>query len=326
MPRLLMPIEFYQLPLTENPEIGTRFKPEPPFDMYTRGVVYYDKRENRRAVTLYTPASENEYGVMSKKNMYVSTYLYSVKLFSKTKNIVPCGYEVDHKDNDQLNDTLENLQLLTRFKNAQKEGLRVGALWCRTICPVCLKQTDLPYRNSPLSIHCKGLVFCCSGDCRVIFRSTLLPYKKFQELRDWISENQAYQTVRKWKEENREVIVETINEKMLNFDLAVASGREIKHNTPRLLDELSKINLVRELRRDGKSWEGIGSLFGLSGSQARHLYMDETTGCGVGGRRQFIHSEIIRLSGEGKSTGELAKMFNIDPNSITRIKREKGKT
>lgn len=314
----------YNISLFENPTQGTRFIPEPPFNAFSRGVVYYDKRDGRRFVTLSLPSFDNENEGRIRKNIYVSTYLFAVKLFKETGTLIPDGYQVDHRDNDCQNDTYDNFQLLTSFDNAQKEGLRVGAIWCRLICPVCKKQKDVSFNHSPQALSCEGLAFCCSRDCKIVLRSTLIPYSKYKELRQWISKNQTYQLIRKWKDSTREEIIEVVSDAMLTFDLATASGRSVAYHTLGLLDEELKRSTVHELREQGKPWSGIGLLFGLSGQQAQLRFGDETTGHGVGGRHIFRNAEIIRLFDEGVSKKELMEKFKFsDITCVDRILRTK---
>lgn len=49
---------------------------------------------------------------------------------------IPIGLEVDHVDNNKMNDVLHNLQLLTKAENTAKENaLRVKSY--NFICPAC---------------------------------------------------------------------------------------------------------------------------------------------------------------------------------------------
>jgi hypothetical protein len=97
VPPLKRPLSAYSHYLGENPEVGTHFKPEPPYDIYTRGVVHYNKSHGRRLVDLYTPAVENN-GVSIKTNVVlVSTYLFQVLYWKLYGLLIPTGYQVDHR-------------------------------------------------------------------------------------------------------------------------------------------------------------------------------------------------------------------------------------
>lgn len=313
-------INLYTDPLGENPEIGTRFKPEPPHDMFTRGTVWYDETSKRRSVTLFTPAIENDFKNSLKRNMFVSTYLFSVKYFKETGQLIPKGYSVDHKDNDKWNDTYSNFQLLTKEDNSRKEGRRVGIRWSVLICPICLKQFEIRSNqvNSAKSIKS---IFWCSNKCKLVFKATLIPYEDFKELRNWICDNQIYKIIHRYPEEhNKKELISIVSEEMLNFDLAKASGKEIAYDSLRLLDELSKKSKIRNLRMEGKTWNEISFLFGLDTKDISNLVKDDSELFGPGAKFISRNNEIIRLyKEEKKSSRELAEMFKMSTSMINII-------
>jgi hypothetical protein len=262
-PPLKRPLSAYSHYLGENPEVGTHFKPEPPYDIYTRGVVHYNKSHGRRLVDLYTPAVENN-GVSIKTNVVlVSTYLFQVLYWKLYGLLIPTGYQVDHIDNNKMNDTYANFQLLTPEENVKKEHRFNGVLWYTMICPVCLKQWDAELDGTQLNSHTGHCVFYCSPRCRIIFRATLAPFSSFRPLRQWIADRQLYQIVRRWDPENRRDVVETRCAEMLSFDLATACGRPVRYDTPKLLPIIDQCKLVSRLRRSGCDWKNIGGIFSM---------------------------------------------------------------
>jgi hypothetical protein len=56
------------------------------------------------------------------KNRYVTTTLHRL-IWIWNKGIIPKGYEVDHKDNNTLNNNLDNLQLLSKKENLRKKDI-----------------------------------------------------------------------------------------------------------------------------------------------------------------------------------------------------------
>ena len=255
----------YNFSLDENPKIGTRFKPETPFDRFTRGIVWHDRPTDRRYVRLHTPAVENDGFRLPSFKTLVSRYLFSVKYFKETGLLIPEGYEVDHRDNNRWNDTYDNFQLLTSEDNLKKSGSLPGRLFFVMICPVCLGQWSV--ERECTALHHKEYehhVYCCSLKCKITFRSTLIPYKHFLPLRIWIAQRQIYKTVKKWAYNNIEEDVQIICTEMLNFNLEEMCGRRVAYDTPQLLSELKQHMLASDLRREGKTWQDIADVFCMS--------------------------------------------------------------
>lgn len=93
------------------------------------------------------------------KSRWVTNARY---VWEKTFGKVPDGLEVDHIDDDKTNDTLENLQLLSRTDNIKKESYRKSKLksLVERKCPICGKIFTFEGRN--LSTHPNP---CCSRQC-----------------------------------------------------------------------------------------------------------------------------------------------------------------
>lgn len=270
-----LPISEYQTYLSENPTFGTYFKPEPPFAMYTRGVVWYNKSWDRRCVTLRTPTMDNSEMVMLPNSMLVSRYLYAVKLYKESGLLIPEGYEVDHRDDNKWNDTYDNFQLLTQADNIRKAlAIRnYNYLNYVVICPVCLKQFETPFHSSKLRKGRPNEILYCSMRCQILFKSTLSPYKDFISLRQWIAEKQRYQLIRRRTHKQQEEI-DIVCEEMLTFDLATACGRPIMYDTPQLLSPIEQHKLASKLRRDGLSWSDIGARFNTVTSVVYNNFKD----------------------------------------------------
>lgn len=74
---------------------------------------------------------------------------------------------VDHIDNNKLNDSLENLQILSRADNIRKSSKPEQQF--RFTCPVCNTDFYRSKRRAYLAIHC-GKTICCSQHCGGIYR------------------------------------------------------------------------------------------------------------------------------------------------------------
>lgn len=104
-------------------------------------------KEPRRVATLRTPN-----GKMT--SMSYAKYLYT----SYYKCDIPEGEEIDHINDNKMDDRIENLQKVSKEYNNRKN--RKKAEQIELICPVC-KQKFL-FRKSNLSSHPNP---CCSRKC-----------------------------------------------------------------------------------------------------------------------------------------------------------------
>lgn len=104
---------------------------EEPFKSKWKKGYLVTNSENRRNIILYNNPRD-------RTTIAYARYLFSVKI----GELVPPNLEVDHKDNDKTNDSIDNLQLLTRKENVTKENSRRievtkqkhGSLSCYTYC------------------------------------------------------------------------------------------------------------------------------------------------------------------------------------------------
>lgn len=81
--------------------------------------------ENRKNVILYNNHS-------NRTTISYARYLMSVKL----GRFIEAGFEVDHIDNDKTNDSIENLQILTKEENREKQNKLIRTKYELT-CMVC---------------------------------------------------------------------------------------------------------------------------------------------------------------------------------------------
>lgn len=58
----------------------------------------------------------------ARRIMAYARYVYSSYLYKKDGSSIPEGMEVDHKNDDSLDDRIDNLQLLTRRQNLDKRA------------------------------------------------------------------------------------------------------------------------------------------------------------------------------------------------------------
>jgi hypothetical protein len=101
-------------------------KGSPPFENYKVYGPYLSKKENRRVMVLISDEGK-------RTSISYARYLYSLDI----GELVDSKYEVDHIDNNSLNDVLDNFQLLTKAENIKKDHKAKDMV--TLICPVCGK-------------------------------------------------------------------------------------------------------------------------------------------------------------------------------------------
>lgn len=128
---------------------------EYPYDNYYLYVVHH-KKENRNYVVLI-PIHPNE--GLHRTTLSYARYLMSIKL----KRFLSSDEQVDHIDNDKTNDSIENLQILTRRENNIKECLRHNKKVLIYKCPCCGKTFYRKYSSRNVYKNYKSI--CCSRSC-----------------------------------------------------------------------------------------------------------------------------------------------------------------
>ena len=87
---------------------------------------------------------------------------------AETNLIIPEGYEVDHIDGDRTNDSLSNLQIISKEMNILKQRYETGNFkkYVRLLCPYCNKPFDIESRNFRVKLRFNKYMACsrsCSG-------------------------------------------------------------------------------------------------------------------------------------------------------------------
>lgn len=140
--------------------MSTILKLEYPFsEDYKRGYLNTNK-EPRRVVSLI---SNNG----SRTSISYDRYLMSCEL----KRYLKKDEQVDHIDNNKMNDVIENLQILSHKENNIKKNAFYGIKLKDDVelsCPVCNVIFKRPARNIDHKIK-SGKKPCCSKRCGGIF-------------------------------------------------------------------------------------------------------------------------------------------------------------
>lgn len=110
-----------------------------------------------------------------RKNRKEIKYLVSRLVWEAFNGPIPAGYQIDHKDNNPENNSLDNLQLLTPSENQKKKyidnpnlassykhcgGLKRKKVYCIELNRIfdCIKDVE-----RELSINQSSVVKCCKG-------------------------------------------------------------------------------------------------------------------------------------------------------------------
>jgi len=125
-----------------------------PFEDYRIYKVFH-KKENRWQAILVKPNNKK------RTTLSYARYLMSIHL----KRILDKNETVDHIDGNKLNDTIENLQILTRSQNINKyRTIDNPAQLVNLICPIC--KTEFKRSKSKVTHKLnKGFTICCSLSC-----------------------------------------------------------------------------------------------------------------------------------------------------------------
>lgn len=151
---------------------------EYPYNDYYLYIVFH-KKENRRYANLVSIKD----GKKDRKTISYARYLMSVK----EKRILNPEEHVDHKDNNKLNDNINNLQILTLKENNIKESIRRGRKMVLLKCPSCGKEFIKRRNQTHL---CKGGKYTgCSRKCSSKFGALLQHNPNNKKLLNSLKEN-----------------------------------------------------------------------------------------------------------------------------------------
>lgn len=150
---------------------------DPPFSEYKIYGPVFDRREGRRKMFLI------HYENGSRTTMTLARYRMCIHL----GRWLDRKEEVDHKDNDRLNDDLENLQILTRAENVRKNNFRQGRAIVRLKCPAC--KTEFERSKNKTHLTKKGKFTACSRVCSGRLRANMQHHGITSEMKQALAEN-----------------------------------------------------------------------------------------------------------------------------------------
>ena len=152
---------------------------EYPYDEYYLYITMH-KGEGRRYANLISIKD----GEKNRTTISYARYLMSVK----EKRILNKNEEVDHIDNNKLNDDINNLQILTPEENKRKESKRRGKKMVSLKCPNCNKEFSKSRRQTHL-VKKNNKCTCCSRKCASKFGTMLQYHPDDERVKKAIEEN-----------------------------------------------------------------------------------------------------------------------------------------
>lgn len=129
---------------------------EPFKSLWLKGYLRVDKTDGRKRLDLVNNYKE-------RTTISYARYLFSVHL----GYIVPDHLHVDHINDDQTDDRLENYQLLTPNENTAKKARFVDVT-----CPQCSKITTMRFGDYNWKVKSRTNIFC-SSSCNAKFQVAL---------------------------------------------------------------------------------------------------------------------------------------------------------
>ena len=153
---------------------------EYPYNDYRLYVIYHKKENRRYAVLVPIDKSKN----LKRTTISYARYLMSVK----EKRILNNNEEVDHIDNNKMNDDINNLQILTKIENIIKENKKNGRKMVELKCPNCGKIFNRRRKNTHLTIS-KRTYTACSRKCSTTFGAIKQYHPDSEFVKNGLKEN-----------------------------------------------------------------------------------------------------------------------------------------
>jgi uncharacterized OB-fold protein len=244
--------------------------------MYKSSGPFYSEKEGRvRINLLHRNKTLN-------RNITYARYLISVKQGKEP----PKGFEVDHLDGDRTNDTISNLQVLSKEDNRVKREKDIAVLANRKIYIIQCSSCGVFFERPARKFHKNCKKHFCSNTCKKtgsslnssysntpILKEISFQYKKVSE--PWVSvsvnipEDLIEQGLFYRKEEVTHLCKKCGNPFVPKTRWSKYCSSEcIKGNNQKVSIETKKESILKVLAGNS-TWEEQGRLLGISGSALR---------------------------------------------------------
>lgn len=137
---------------------------EPFKSLWSKGYLVNDN-EGRKRVVLYNPPNQ-------RSGVTYARYLMCIKL----GYILPTELEVDHIDNDKTNDNIDNLQVLTKAQNLEKQNLHYLTyvqIRCGYHCAYCEFPFIITEREKKMRLAKGQELAFCSRSCAASYHHAI---------------------------------------------------------------------------------------------------------------------------------------------------------
>lgn len=240
--------------LAETVYITPQYPYVPEFD---HGRISLDCRNNRRYVTLLR---------QNKSKFYTSFARYYYSVYHST--IIPSDLEVDHDDNNTLNDYINNLKLLTQRENALKQNSiqqYPGSVSVIALCPSCGTYFSTRPRDISFCNHLQNRLLFCTNSCHQKSKSVYLPEASI----DYIKRHQLVCSIREYKDDR--VILEWINPDWLNENCQVSIVEKRRIEAYRYGSDQERIlSSIKQHMVQGRTYAEIARLTNIRWTIVRH--------------------------------------------------------
>lgn len=326
---IIQEFNFIQKPhLKKDTARGISFIPEAPYDDYEHGFLYIKKSHNtyRRYVWLGRRKSDTQTTRFGRTHTF-ARYAFQVNLWKTKQQLIPEGLEVDHINDNAMDDRLDNYQLLTGEENLKKAILNKSVLVAVLVCPVCLNRFEKPASTTQYAAHNKPKkpIFYCCTRCHLTSEISMPTHEKYRPLRDWISDNQIYKLVRVWTD-GRTKLEDIVSEKMLDFDLAKETGISVNYGSAKYASTSEKRVMIRDYRNQGLTIYQIAEKMQLHPSTIWELAGETKKSVDLKGEE--LHETLLRIKhwrNQGYGEERIGRLLGIPRTSISNyIRRHAG--
>jgi len=299
----------------DNPQTPMYIRPEVPFDgsidpniNYDRGCVYASKKNNRRYVAL-----DNSRNTKSKKNISYARYIYQIRYWRLFGKWLPQDLQVDHINDNPLDDTLFNYQLLTGHRNLMKAVSLLGLLSYVVVCPSCAcKFIVEPYR-----VLVDYVIFC-SRQCAIIFNMCKID----SETTAWLKKHQLVYEIKQWqyKEQPYIEIFNALSREMIHYnqdDVRRFFNADI--NAPRFLPTKEKAKLIKHYHlTEGLTGVEIARRLGVTETTISEIRKNHTSLPMQKDRTRTFVDTIKTYLDAGRNQAEISEILSVPEGRLSK--------
>lgn len=301
------------------------FIPEEPYATNYRCGIVYECPDlfGRRYVRFMKKPNSSAKSLVS---LSYARYLYQVHLWKKGFGWIPRDKEVDHINNDFLDDRIENYQLLSHEFNMKKMNSFRGYGAYVVVCVCCGKKHIV--KKWHVDDHMKLVdspAMCCSYTCA---RSIAPSTKLIGTTREWVKKYQILYEIKTHDFEYADYygnyypyteLIDIRNKDLINYKgidtLRNYLPKELKMIAEsELVAPIDKANFIRDYINEGKPISVISQLINLHIDTIGNYIRKYKIPTPWRDKEEERIEKIVSLLKEGKSPVEISKICNVHEN------------